>query len=698
MKKGRVTLPIEQGFEDIVLELIEKWGADAIRNSDGTNLNKYFEELDCKVYSTYFPVRQNQDYPRENPDQKQHMLLMSDRVTATSNELTIDLLASYYKEQLEVSYEGDPYKYWQVFDRTTGNEVKEFIVDKNKNTVTFKTIPFHIYTVNFFAYQSWDITQMYNHLTNLWSGKKSIPYDIVYDKTKDFILKELREWCDKNKNIDVVRFTTFFYHFTVMYDNHIRQKFGDWFGYSASVSPKTFENFKKIKGYELKSEDIVDEGYYNNGFRNPSKIFLDFIDYQNELVCKMAKLCVDIVHKSSKEALMFIGDNWIGIEPYSDRFKKIGLDGVVGSAECGVDIRMVSDMDIKIKEIRFLPYFFPDIFYEGNNPEKEMEFNWMRSRRAILAKKVDRIGFGGYLSLAYKFPKFINIVEKVCDEFRKIHKFTKGEESKKHKTKIAILNSWGKIKSWQCNRTGHASGIKENISYIGVLEILSGLPFNIEFINFEDIKNIDKLNEFGIIINVGQEKTAFSGGKNWLDERVQANIREWVYKGNTFVGIGDPSFYEFSGTSFQLSDILGVSKEIGNTLQYSRYYGEIKDINISTGEDKKYIYNINDNIEILKYDKRWGIEIARNNYGKGYGIYLSGLPYSIENINGFYNLLLSSMNSSDRVIRSDNIYIEAYEFTKNNTIALINNSNIEQQTTILNKKYSLKPYELLFIK
>ena len=37
--KGDFTLPGESGYEDLTLELAEKWGADAIRDSDGTVLS-----------------------------------------------------------------------------------------------------------------------------------------------------------------------------------------------------------------------------------------------------------------------------------------------------------------------------------------------------------------------------------------------------------------------------------------------------------------------------------------------------------------------------------------------------------------------------------------------------------------------------------------------------------------------------------
>ncbi|WP_202964982.1 1,3-beta-galactosyl-N-acetylhexosamine phosphorylase N-terminal domain-containing protein [Neobacillus niacini] len=40
LRKGRFTLPAETGIDNDVKRIIEKWGADAIRNSDGTILSK----------------------------------------------------------------------------------------------------------------------------------------------------------------------------------------------------------------------------------------------------------------------------------------------------------------------------------------------------------------------------------------------------------------------------------------------------------------------------------------------------------------------------------------------------------------------------------------------------------------------------------------------------------------------------------
>ncbi|HCQ25286.1 MAG TPA: hypothetical protein DIT82_01405, partial [Bifidobacterium longum] len=45
-----------------------------------------------------------------------------------------------------------------------------------------------------------------------------------------------------------------------------------------------------------------------------------------------------------KEAMMFLGDQWIGTEPYKDGFDELGLDAVVGSIGDGTTTRMIADI------------------------------------------------------------------------------------------------------------------------------------------------------------------------------------------------------------------------------------------------------------------------------------------------------------------------------------------------------------------
>ncbi|WP_067139759.1 1,3-beta-galactosyl-N-acetylhexosamine phosphorylase [Oceanivirga salmonicida] len=705
MSTGRVTLPIEEGREELVKELISLWKTDAIRNSDGTKLNEYFEKLNQMVYATYFVARGDQEWVTKNPSEIINAALMSERNIAYDKVLKIDILKGYYKEQLEINESKEALDLLEVINRTAGEYLpKSDYYYENGYVVITNATKFNEYTVNFLAKQVWDITHMYNHLTNNWTTGKSTPFDAVYEKSSKHMIENLEKWLNEKENVDIVRFTTFFYHFMVMYDDKKRQKYGDWFGYSGTASVAMFKRFEKEKKYKLKLEDIIDGGFYNNQFRNPTKQFLDYIDILTKFVSEKAKTLVNLVHKYNKKAIMFVGDNWIGIEPYSKTFKNIGLDGVVGSAECGVDIRMVSDMqDLSIKEIRFLPYLFPDVFNKTGQALKEMKFNWLRMRRAMLVKNVDRIGFGGYLSLANEEEGFTKYVEKICNEFRQIHDITNGTESKKLNKKVGILNSWGKLKTWQANRTGHASGNYENYIYIGALEALSGLPIDIEFINFDDVRNKEKLNEFGLIINVGRENTAFIGNENWLDEKVISNLREFVYNGSSIIGIGDPSAcHKFRGTHFSLADIFGLDKEVGNTLQYSKYEQSKEKIlnkhyifnNLSETEilassiyDKNddYIYRINDNLNILA-SSHYSIKIACNEYGKGRAVYFNSSNYSLLNNKILFNAILwATKNENAKIYLSDNKNVEVYEFEKVNKLAVINNSEEKQISKILLK-------------
>ena len=57
MTTGRFTLPSEENFAEETARIGELWGADAIRNADGTHLDEDVLKLGKKVYSAYFPTR-----------------------------------------------------------------------------------------------------------------------------------------------------------------------------------------------------------------------------------------------------------------------------------------------------------------------------------------------------------------------------------------------------------------------------------------------------------------------------------------------------------------------------------------------------------------------------------------------------------------------------------------------------------------
>lgn len=206
---------------------------------------------------------------------------------------------------------------------------------------------------------------MYNHITNDWDEEHRLPLDVRYPEAQEHVLKVLEDWLKKHPKTDIVRFTTFFYNFDLIFNKEGKEKQVNWFGYLSCVSPLALEQFEQAYGYRLTAEDFVDQGRYNTPFKNPTQRYLDWMDFNQKFIAGYAKQCVDMVHDFGKKAIMFFGDHWAGTEPYGKYFPEIGLDAVVGAAGDGVTTRMIADIPIKDTEARFYPYFFPDVFLKG---------------------------------------------------------------------------------------------------------------------------------------------------------------------------------------------------------------------------------------------------------------------------------------------------------------------------------------------
>ena len=527
--KGRVTIPTDMDVVAETLELMERWGADAIRDCDGTEYPQELRDVGAKVYSTYYTTRKDNEWAKSNPDEIQQMYIMTPFYNAEGDTLRIHLMNHLYPDMLAVNSRDDIKRWWEVIDRTTGEVWPAgdwFYEEDTGDVVILRAKEFHDYTVSFLAYIMWDPVHMYNAVTNDWKDvEKQITFDVRQPKTKAFSMERLRKYIADNPHIDVIRYTTFFHQFTLIFDELAREKYVDWYGYSASVSPYILEQFEQECGYRFRPEFIIDQGYMNNTYRVPSREFRDFQAFQRREAALLAKEMVDITHECGKEAMMFLGDHWIGMEPFMEEFQQIGLDAVVGSVGNGATLRLISDIEgVRYREGRFLPYFFPDTFHEGGDPVKEAKVNWVTARRAILRKPIDRIGYGGYLKLAMEFPEFIDYVESVCEEFRTLYENIKGTVPYCVK-RVAVLNCWGKMRAWGNHMVHHAIYYKQNYSYAGIIEALSGAPFDVSYISFDDIReNPGILDEIDVILNVGDAYTAYSGGENTKDESILTNV------------------------------------------------------------------------------------------------------------------------------------------------------------------------------
>lgn len=693
---GRVTIPTDVDVVPETLELLERWGADAIRDCDGTDYPEALKGVNAKVYSTYYTTRKDNAWAKANPDEVQQCYIMTGFYTAQEEPLRIPLMAGISRELLAVNTRDDIKRWWEVMDRTEGSPVdpEEWMYEEESGCVVLPNPKaWHEYTVSFLAYLIWDPVHMYNAVVNDWSDfEHQITFDVRQPKTREYTMKRLRRFVEEHPYVDVIRYTTFFHQFTLIFDELKREKYVDWYGYSASVSPYILEQFEKEAGYRFRPEYIIDQGYYNNQYREPGREYKDFMAFQRREVAALVKEMVDLTHELGKEAMMFLGDHWIGTEPFMDEFSTTGIDAVVGSVGNGSTLRLIADIPgVPYTEGRFLPYFFPDTFKPGGDPVKEAKENWVTARRAILRKPIDRIGYGGYLKLACQFPDFIEYVESVCKEFRELYDNIRGTEAFCQK-RVAVLNCWGRMRSWGCHMVHHALYQKQNYSYAGVIEALSGAPFDVKFLSFDEIReNPQVLKAIDVLINVGDADTAHTGGKVWEDAVVSSAIREFLYNGGGFIGVGEPSGHPYQGRFLQLASALGVEKETGFTLGYDKYNWEehpdhfiLEDCKepVDFGEGKKSIYALEGTQILVQREKE--VQMAVNAYGKGRCVYISGLPYSFVNSRILYRAVLWSSRSENQLHQwfSSNYNVDVHAYVKNGKFCVVNNTYVPQSTIV----------------
>ena len=694
--RGRVTIPTDVDVVPETLELLRRWGADAIRDCDGTDYPEELKQVDAKVYSTYYTTRKDNAWAKANPDEVQQCYIMTGFHTASGGALSIELMRGISPELMEVNTRDDIKRWWEVMDRTTGEPLspEAWRYDEGAGCVVIdEPEAFHDYTVSFLAYLIWDPVHMYNAVTNGWTDfEHQITFDVRQPKTHKFTMERLRRFIAEHPYVDVIRYTTFFHQFTLVFDELKREKYVDWYGYSASVSPYILEQFEREAGYKFRPEFIIDQGYYNNQYRIPSKEYQDFMAFQRREVARLAKEMVDITHELGKEAMMFLGDHWIGTEPYMDEFKSIGLDAVVGSVGNGSTLRLISDIPgVRYTEGRFLPYFFPDTFHPGGDPVREAKENWVTARRAILRKPIDRIGYGGYLKLACEFPEFIDYVQSVCEEFRELYENIRGTTPFCFKT-VAVLNAWGCARSWGCHMVHHALYQKQNYSYAGVIEALSGAPFDVKFISFDDIKaDPSVLDGIDVLINVGGGDTAHTGGVWWEDADISSAVKRFVYNGGGLIGVGEPSGHQYQGRYIQLAQVLGVEKETGFTLGYDKYNWDEHpghfiladcDGEPDFGEGQKNMYALEGAKILVQHEKE--VQMAVNAYGSGRAVYISGLPYSFSNSRVLHRAILWSSHGEDELLTwfSSNCNVEVHAYPKNGKYCVVNNTYEPQSTTV----------------
>jgi beta-D-galactosyl-(1->4)-L-rhamnose phosphorylase len=722
LKTGSFTLPGEAGYEDLTIKLAKKWGADTIRDSDGTVLSDSIISLGYNIYSTICLVRSDNKWAKANMDKLQQNYLMSFPVVAKTGTVTIDPLQGYFREQFVINSTDDPKEWWQVFDRTTGEEVSagQWSFDPVKGVVTIDGAQkWHSYTVNFLVFRIWEEISMYNHITNNWGDREHLmSVDPIYPETQKFILAYLEKWLQEHPRTDVVRFTSMFYNFTWFWgdDLNLRYIYGDWGDYEMAVNPLALREFEKAKGYRLTSEDFVNKGLYNCTHNAPSERYRDWMDFLNEFVVSFGKKCVDLVHQHGKKAYVFYDDHWIGVEPYGDRFKDFGFDGIIKCVFNGFEARLCAGVEgVQTHELRLHPYLFPTglkgepTFKKGGDPARDAKNFWVNIRRALLREPVDRIGLGGYLHLVEKYPDFVDCIRAISAEFRMLKQLHINDRPYAAPCKVAVLTAWGNLRAWICS--GHMTpGLDLN----ELIESLAGLPVEVQFISFDDILNGGIPADVKVVINCGRLGSAWSGGFNWSNSKIVERITEWVANGGGLIGIAEPSAENHSSQYFQLAQVLGVDRDTGLRIGLARYAWQkkqekhfiLEDVRgaIDFGKDVDGIYTLGSDTEVLA-DQGGSPKISTHGFGKGRAVYFSGHKFASQNVRLLHRAMHWAAGCEADFARwtCTNIHTESAYYPKSRKLVVINNTSRKQDTHVRNDRnkritVKLAPYGIKVLK
>ena len=709
-RRGGFTLPGEAGYEELTLKMAEKWGADVIRDSDGTRLSPEIIAAGYQIYSTICIIRQHNAFAEAHPDAQQQTFLSSDPCLAVSERLEIPLLDGYFDEQFQVNDTPDALPFWQVWDRTENRPLPREAWTYAEGRVSVNAcVPWHRYSVSFLAWRIWEEINMYNHTTNHWESEHLRQLDPRHPGAWEYLKGWLRDWCAANPDTNVVRLTSLFYNFVWIFgsDPRRRTRFVDWASYDFTVSPAALRAFEAEYGYPLTAEDFIHQGKLQATHRPPTAHKRDYMDFIQRFVAGKARELVEIIHGAGKLAYVFYDDSWVGMEPSGKYFASVGFDGLIKCVFSGFECRLCAEAEVPVHELRFHPYLFPvglgglPTFSEGGQPERDAFAYWLHVRRALARQSVDRIGLGGYLHLTIGQDAFNDAIAEMAVIFRHLKALHSREKPAELPVTVAVLHTWGSLRSWTLS--GHFHETDGNI-LIHLNEALSGLPVNVRFISFEDVKN-GALRDVDILINAGRAGDAWSGGDAWADPELVSEITRFVHEGGSLLGAGEPSAVPGGDTRLALAHVLGVDQDDGAYACHAAWEFTAEEnapfliadeaLAITPG-----IRLISPDVRVLRGEGGTPTLTLRQ-FGKGKAIYLGGFSWSPRASRMLLEMLLHLSGADGRTAGlTDSPLAECAWFPAQRTLVVMNSSDAPLSVRVSLPSHTvpvqLAPYETLF--
>ena len=240
-----------------------------------------------------------------------------------------------------------------------------------------------------------------------------------------------------------------------------------------------------------------------------------------------------------------------------------------------------------------------------------------------------------------------------------------------------------------------------------ILEALSGLPLNVDFMSFDDVLEHGFPEDTRVVINAGEADTAWSGGDAWKNAELIAALTKYVGEGGGLIGVNEPTAVRENGKFFQLCEVFGIDRDLGTKKCLRKYHFETETDSFvlkDTPHPEEFmkalggIYIRQPGVQVLAEKDHLPL-ITANRFKKGRAMYLSSFRVSPEAIRMLLRAILYVSGNEEGIgmYCCDNLYTECAYYPEISRLVVINNSGEEQTAGIRTEEgevsVTLKPFE-----
>lgn len=459
----------------------------------------------------------------KHPDIQQTGYCFSDAVATNGSPLCLSVAEPF----ADLHY--DAYRYWQVRDETTKLDVtprEGWTFDADRYTVTVKEpIPGHRYAAYYCA----------RHGTELNLCLQS-------EEQVQLYLDDWRKFCEQYRDKLIFHHMDGCFH----YFTGMRMKWWEFWGYNGCnanpMAQKAFEEFSGMKFRPAMLFASLDGPAINY---TPTPELLAWMEFNQKTVTDFLRKVSDIANANGIMYQFYWGDKHLGFEPDLDAFGPTGVRSIARPLQDAVDVRSMTEQNGKALTSGRLEWLFS---YMVNRPDSISKIfdNWQRNRRGELFRIRDMHYFAEFVPIfAYgdgaTIDLYMRLYKRVNEEFLLMHKYMHDEKVFTHDINVYAINEWGRQYSWRPWRDQF-------------LRHFTDMPINLKWISLREIAEKGVPADATVLMNYGNEGSAWVGTTGWKDLRVARNIRRFVSAGGGFLGVGAAACVEGRN---QLADVLG---------------------------------------------------------------------------------------------------------------------------------------------